>query len=739
MTPVREPDHDWWLGVNKLTLHGTTHCRRMGVRSALIICARRWACNRQVMLVPDLPFRFPPNRSAGRIVTAFLITVTAVLGCGKDSPVLPPGSVVLSQITVVGAPATLERGTLDSLTATVLDEDGDTVDVPVVWRSGNERVATFRRGGVVFARDTGQTTIRASALGVLSDPITLTVVWLGPAHIDSAAWTVPNARGPAVALTDSIRVRVINVDSAPVANARVKFTVTVGGGSVSPAIATTNQFGIAATRWTLGPAAGSNMLTASVVRSDDSPDTLVVDNLVTFTINSYNALTAQSGNNQTALLLSELPDVPTVRLVDSLGNPRAGVPVTFTAFANGRVATPVVSTGADGVASPGKWTLGDIPGSQQLDARVEDAIVSFTATATGTPIHYKPVFVTAGGFTTCALEANGIVKCWGAELQIGTGDTTNIVTPTAVKGTLVASSVTTGVSHSCALTSQGFAWCWGLNAFVDTAAGASPDAAEPKQLQSDIAWAQISPGFAHNCGITLLGAAYCWGRNSVVSPSADHRGQLGDGTTTDRRVATPVAGGFSFSRIASGTNHTCALTNGSALCWGQNQAGQLGDGTTQMRLNPTTVSGGVTFESIGAGQLISCGLTALPAGKVYCWGSISGTPQPTPSTYASAPAFASLSVGGGHACALTSDALAYCWGANDFGQLGDSTTTRRNTPTRVAGDLRFTQISAGFTHTCGITTAGAVACWGRNGAGELGDSTVTQRIKPRHIVLGVTP
>jgi alpha-tubulin suppressor-like RCC1 family protein len=247
----------------------------------------------------------------------------------------------------------------------------------------------------------------------------------------------------------------------------------------------------------------------------------------------------------------------------------------------------------------------------------------------------------------------------------------------------------------------------------------------------------VSPGALHNCGVTLLEDAYCWGANSN-----QNAGQLGNGTTTDTFVPTLVAGSFKFSRIASGNNHTCGLrTDGNAFCWGQNGSGQLGDGTTTARTSPTAVGGGFTFEFIGSGSGFSCALTAQPDGKVYCWGGISGVPQLTPITYTGAPAFTSLTVGGAHACALTADATAYCWGMNNFGQLGDSSTTRRNSPTRVAGDLRFTQISAGFLHTCGLTTNGAVACWGNNRSGELGEppTSAAFRTKPRHVILGVTP
>jgi alpha-tubulin suppressor-like RCC1 family protein len=117
--------------------------------------------------------------------------------------------------------------------------------------------------------------------------------------------------------------------------------------------------------------------------------------------------------------------------------------------------------------------------------------------------------------------------------------------------------------------------------------------------------------------------------------------------------------------------------------------------------------------------------------------------NPTPFTYDDAPTFVSLSVGSQHACALTADGTAYCWGQNGGdgqGRLGDNTTTARAEPTQVESDLRFSQISAGHRHSCALTvTESAVACWGQNGSMELGNNTAAFFLVPRYIVLGVDP
>lgn len=665
------------------------------------------------------------------------VVAMAPLGC-REPGFTPPEGIALGDIDIVNESAALERGSRDTLTATAVDRDGDTVVVPVVWRSSNERVAIFERGGVLVARDTGVTLVTASALGVSSDAIPFQVVWVGPAFIDTISWNRPHALMPgAVLRTDSLAVRVLNVDSVPVRNALVAFTVTAGGGSVSPFIDTTDADGVAATQWTLGPEIGMNAVTAAVVRADSTPDPLVAGNAASFSITAYNALSIQAGTGQTGQILSSLPAQPSIRLVDSLDAPRAGIPVTFTASHGGRVTNASTSTNADGVATPGTWVLGDIPGQQSLEARVSDATISLAATATGTPVHYLAASVAANGAATCARRSDDTVECWGEGSQTGTNGTNDFHTPSAVAGAIAATALVAGSTHFCALTTAGDAWCWGANAMVDTS-GATTSANVPTEMPTDLTFERIAPGFAHNCAIASDDVAYCWGQN----PS----GQLGDGTTTTRLTPAPVSGGFSFSRIAAGSSHSCALTlGGIAFCWGANAFGQVGDATLEQRSSPTLVSGSHAFTDIGAGETFTCALHT--DGRVFCWGDVDGiggaAGSNTPVAFTDVPPFVSLSVGGQHACALTADGTAYCWGVNGGdgqGRVGDNTSTNRSMPTRVETDLRFSLVSAGSRHTCAVTSGeSAVACWGRNGSLELGNDVASFFLVPRYIVLGVNP
>ena len=242
--------------------------------------------------------------------------------------------------------------------------------------------------------------------------------------------------------------------------------------------------------------------------------------------------------------------------------------------------------------------------------------------------------------------------------------------------------------------------------------------------------------FSHVCGVTTAGKAYCYGSNNS--------GQLGDGTTDFGWLARPVLGGLSFANVSAGGAlvptdgpayagaYTCGVTTpGAAYCWGNNTRGQLGDGTTTNRTSPVAVLGGLTFAAVSTGGDHACGVTI--AGAAYCWGdNASGklgdgttTSRASPLPVSGGLTFEAVSAGGSHTCGVTVGGAAYCWGDNSSGQLGDGTTTNRTNPSSVLGGLNFAAVSAGASHTCGVTTAGIAYCWGDNSFGQLGDATTT--------------
>ena len=226
-----------------------------------------------------------------------------------------------------------------------------------------------------------------------------------------------------------------------------------------------------------------------------------------------------------------------------------------------------------------------------------------------------------------------------------------------------------------------------------------------------------SAGDLHACAV-VNGGVKCWGYNGL--------GQLGDGTETDRLIATDVAGlppGSNVTAVAAGIEHSCAIADGGVLCWGRNAEGQLGTGmpsvhsTTPVQVLGLGPGSGVT--SIAAGYFYTC---AVVNGAVYCWGDNSmgyGTAIPAPQLFI--PSGATMAaVGYDHACASVNGGV-QCWGAGDWGQLGHGIAAASAVPvTAIPAGSGATAVSAGHFQSCALV-AGQPMCWGVNNAGQIGN------------------
>lgn len=298
--------------------------------------------------------------------------------------------------------------------------------------------------------------------------------------------------------------------------------------------------------------------------------------------------------------------------------------------------------------------------------------------------------VSAGFDHSCAVTGNGGAKCWGYNRygQLGDGTTTNRPWPVAVQGLpSEIRAIETGGGHTCAVAHGGDVYCWGVGGSGQLGDGTLESSLVPVSvngLPTDVT--AIAAGHAHTCALSKDGAVLCWGWNKY--------GQLGDGTTVDKRTPTMVQGLSSgVVAISIHYEHSCALADsGLVLCWGRNLGGQLGNGTTKDALTPSAVDG-------------------LPSD------------------------IAAISAGDSQTCALDDKGGAYCWGNNSWGQLGDGTKTRRLRPVAVQGlQSEITAIATGNIHTCARTVAGGVQCWGDNGVGQLGNGTRFDSLSPVDVV-----
>lgn len=163
----------------------------------------------------------------------------------------------------------------------------------------------------------------------------------------------------------------------------------------------------------------------------------------------------------------------------------------------------------------------------------------------------------------------------------------------------------------------------------------------------------------------------------------------------------PVASELRYADLAVGGNYACALrSGGEADCWGH-----------------------LPFDYLNNNFFSSDSVLSVPT---------------VPEQVAPGLRFLSVSVGSQVACGLTDDGAAQCWGDHLYGGLGDGRMRNPNnandrprmTPGPVLGERTFQAVVAGHYRGCGLMADGVVYCWGRNDYGQLGDGTTLDRAEP---------
>ena len=177
--------------------------------------------------------------------------------------------------------------------------------------------------------------------------------------------------------------------------------------------------------------------------------------------------------------------------------------------------------------------------------------------------------------------------------------------------------------------------------------------------------------------------------------------------------------------VAASANHSLFVkSDGTLWAMGGNSAGQLGDGTTTDRNSPVPVTTSTSVIAVAAGSYQS--LLVTSDGKLWDMGSFS-VPVATN--------VIAVAVGSGHCLYVTNDGKLWAMGYNQYGELGDGTTTDRSTPVPVTNSsgtqyTNVTAIAAGGNKSLFVTSDGKLWAMGNNNYGQLGDGTTTDRSTP---------
>ncbi|MFZ2958649.1 MAG: kelch repeat-containing protein [Candidatus Ozemobacteraceae bacterium] len=361
------------------------------------------------------------------------------------------------------------------------------------------------------------------------------------------------------------------------------------------------------------------------------------------------------------------------------------------------------------------------------------------------------VTAVAAGYThSLALKNDGTVWGWGynAYGQLGNGTTLplNQLSPVQVTGLSGITAIAVGTYHSLALKNNGTVWTWGCNDSGQICDGLKPASrTTPFQISGLSGVTAVAGGGQYSLAAKNDGTVYAWGENNY--------GQLGDGSSINRLAPVLVSGLTNVKAIAGSIlgYHTAALKwDGNVWAWGRNDKGQLGDGTTTDRPTPVKVSGLDNVSALGCGsnftmtlkkstQVAACGYNGsgqLGDGTTIDRKTLTQVKDSSGSVFAGVMA---LAWGTYHTIALKIDGTVWGWG-NNVGQLGDGTAISRSSPVKVVGLTNVTAVGAGVLHSLAVKNDGTAWAWGINNKGQLGDGTTTQRNSPVQVsgLTGVT-
>jgi len=403
-------------------------------------------------------------------------------------------------------------------------------------------------------------------------------------------------------------------------------------------------------------------------------------------------------------------------------------PTSFQAIAGGEDFTCALDSGGQA------WCWGNDAGGQlgsmfhASSLCAVSPLISVPCSPFPLPVAGQHTFqsITAGFDFTCGIDTTGVAWCWGAD-TFGELGVTGGPFPQEVGGVPFGdahrfSSLSAGGHHACGVTTDQKLFCWGDNQSGELGIGSTNPAGPPTQVSipGETRVSAVAAGRFHTCAITGDALMFCWGDDGSGELGIDFRTITSAGCTdsptnaiqgTDFCMLTPIqisagANSGQWDQVSAGFESTCGRDHPSSkmFCFGNNFTAELGNGSNLAAINtvvgsgptavsasetpsPTAVDTNIPLDLIASSEGHSCALTINRGpGDLVCWGTTIGstiTSQFFSPTSIPGHEFFKFAVGGNHTCAIDGNGKAWCWGANNMGQLGNNTTTDSLTPVQV--------------------------------------------------------
>lgn len=220
----------------------------------------------------------------------------------------------------------------------------------------------------------------------------------------------------------------------------------------------------------------------------------------------------------------------------------------------------------------------------------------------------------AGAYHTLTIDESGNLWAWGYNYcgQLGDGTTQEKYIPVQIMSATKFKIAVAGFDFSMAIDESGNLWGWGTNNSGqlgnETVANST---STPVPIKFGTKFKTVSIYYSHTLAIDESGNLWSWGSNT--------KGQLGDGTTSDKSSPVKIKSGTKFKYISAGTAHSMAIDeSGNLWTWGNNKYGQLGDGTISDKSTPVTIKSGTKFQNVSTGFAHSMAIDETK--KLWSWG-----------------------------------------------------------------------------------------------------------------------